>query len=83
VHDALGDPLVIEVLDLLDQREVFEQGRSAFAGAQGILVVGDRDADVGGEGSAGGIYTNIIEQIAYHAACFLGHGPGLPGESTG
>ena len=44
VHDALGDPLVVEVEDLLPEVEVLEQRRAALAGAQRVLVVGDRHA---------------------------------------
>ena len=49
MHDALGDPLVIEVRDLLEQVEVLEQGRPARADLQRVLIVADRDALVGGQ----------------------------------
>jgi hypothetical protein len=41
MDDALGNPLVVEVGDLLAQDEVFEQRRPARMGAQRVLVVGD------------------------------------------
>ena len=44
VHHALGDPLVVEVEDLLAEREVLEQRRPPLAGLQRVLVIGDRDA---------------------------------------
>ena len=44
VHDALRDPLVVEVGDLLAQDEVLEQRRPARAEPQRVLVVGDRHA---------------------------------------
>ena len=53
VHDPLGDALVVEVEDLLAEVEVVEQRRAALAGAQRVLVVGDRDALLGGQRHAG------------------------------
>ena len=44
VHDPLGDPLVVEVEDLLAEVEVLEQRRAALADPQRVLVVGDRHA---------------------------------------
>lgn len=41
VNDALRDPLVIEVGDLLAEMEVFQQGRPPHARAQRVLVVLD------------------------------------------
>ena len=41
VDDPLGDPLVVEVEDLLPEVEVLEQRRAALAGPQRVLVVGD------------------------------------------
>ena len=46
VHDPLRDALVVEVEDLLAEVEVLEQRRSAFAGTERVLVVGDRNARV-------------------------------------
>ena len=43
VHDALGDPLVVEVEDLLAEVEVLQQRRAAGAVAERVLVVGGRD----------------------------------------
>src|SRR5690606_30142333 len=55
VHDALGDALVVEVRDLLTHDEVFQQGWPAIPGLEGVLVVGDLHALVGGQRLAGGI----------------------------
>ena len=62
MHDAFGNALVIEVRDLLAQDEVFEQRRSAQPGLEGILVVGDRHALVGGEHTAGRIGAHAVER---------------------
>ena len=50
VDDALGDALVVEVLDLFEEDVVFEQGRAALACLEGVFVVGDDGAGLGGEG---------------------------------
>ena len=52
VDDALGDPLVVEVGDLLAEDEVLEQRRPAQAGLERVLVVADRHALVGGQRAA-------------------------------
>ena len=52
VHDTLGDPLVIEVEDLLAEVEVLEQRRPPLADPQRVLVVRDRHALLGGEAAA-------------------------------
>jgi hypothetical protein len=44
VYDALGDPLVVEMGDLLAKYEVFEQGRAPGARFQAVLVVVDGTA---------------------------------------
>ena len=49
VNDAFRDPLVIEVKYFLAKDEILEQRRAASAGLQRILIVGNRDALVGGE----------------------------------
>ena len=49
VDHALGDALVIEVHDLLAEVEVLEQGRSAVAGLQRVVGVGESLALSGGE----------------------------------
>jgi hypothetical protein len=49
VDDSLGDPLVIEMLDLLPHHEIFKQRRSAFAGLKGVLVRADRLTSIGRE----------------------------------
>jgi len=62
VHDALGNALVIEVRDLLAQDEIFQQRRAAQSGFQGILVVRDRHALVGGEHAIRGIGAHTVER---------------------
>ena len=64
MHDAFGDPLVVEVLDLLDEREVFEQRGAPLAGAQRVLVVGNRHAGAGGEGRPPRVNAKWIELVA-------------------
>ena len=49
MDDALGDALVVEVEDLLAEVEVFQRRRPAIADPQRVLVVGDRDALLGGQ----------------------------------
>ena len=52
VDDALGNPLVIEVGDLLAEDEVLEQRRAPRADAERVLIVGDRHALVGRQRSS-------------------------------
>jgi hypothetical protein len=49
VHHALGDPLVVEVEELLAEVEVLERRRAALAYAEGVLVVADRRPLLRGE----------------------------------
>src|SRR5262249_26274538 len=44
VYDPLGDPLVVEVEELLPEVEVLQRRRAALADPQRVLVVADRDA---------------------------------------
>ena len=52
VHHPLGDPLVVEVEDLLPEVEVLQQRRAALADPQRVLVVGDRHALLRRQGRA-------------------------------
>ena len=80
VDDALGDALVVEVEDLLAEGEVLEQAGAAGADLQGVLVVGDRDALLGGHhrmvatrdlmGLAGGAGDGLRQRVVELA----GHG---------
>jgi hypothetical protein len=80
MHHAFGDPLVVEMLDLLDERKIFEERRAAFTGTQRILIVGDRNADVGREGRSGRIDAEWVETIPRRdTACFFSHTSDLPG----
>ena len=54
VNDALGNALVVEMGDFLAENEVLEQRRPARAAREGILVVRDRRALVGGQRIVGG-----------------------------
>ena len=54
VHDALGDALATETLQLLQQLHVLQQGRAVGSGGLGILVVADRRAIVAGQRSSVG-----------------------------
>jgi hypothetical protein len=49
MHHAFRDALAIEVLELLDQMDVLQQHRSAAAGSERVLVVGDGGSRSGGE----------------------------------
>ena len=49
VHHALGNALVVEVGDLLPEDEVFQERRAAGCDLEGVLVVVDPQALVGGE----------------------------------
>ena len=44
MNNSLGNALVIEVKDLLTKVEVLEQGRTARADSQRVLIVRDRHA---------------------------------------
>src|SRR5688572_17244962 len=44
MHDAFRNGLMVEMRDLLAELEVLQQARSAQAGAQRVLVVGNRYA---------------------------------------
>ena len=62
VDDALGNPLVVEMRDLLAQDEVFEQRRPAQTGLEGVLVVTDRHSLIGGQRLLGGFDADPIER---------------------
>ena len=49
MHDALWNPLVVEVHDFFTQDVIFEQRRATGAAAQRILVVADAQTLIGGE----------------------------------
>jgi hypothetical protein len=54
MHHPFRDALAVEVLQLLDQVEVLQQQRAARAGAERVLVVGDRNPGGGGQRWFGG-----------------------------
>jgi hypothetical protein len=49
MHHALGNALAVEVLEFFDQVEVLQEQRTARAGAEGILVIGDGDTGCRGQ----------------------------------
>ena len=49
MHDALGNPLVVEMEDLLAEMKILDQGRAARTDLERVLVVGDRAALRGGQ----------------------------------
>lgn len=51
VHDPLRDALAVEVGELLQQRLVLDENRTADASGLAVLVVGDRRAGLRGERS--------------------------------
>lgn len=53
MHDALGNALAIEALQLLDQLHVLQQGGAVRAGGLRILVVAHQGAVVAREGGLG------------------------------
>ncbi len=62
VDDALGDPLVIEMRDLLAEDEVLEERRPAQAGLERALIVANRHALIGGQLLIGGVHAHPVER---------------------
>ncbi len=54
VHHALGDPLAVEMADLLEELVVLEHQRAAVADRAGVLVVVDRVALARGQQAPAG-----------------------------
>ncbi len=52
MNHALGNPLVVEVEDLLAEMEVLQRGGPALADPQGVLIVGDHRALLRGQARA-------------------------------
>ena len=52
VDDPLRNPLMIEVLDLFTQNEIFKQRRAASTCFERILVIGNTGALISGEDNA-------------------------------
>ena len=63
VHHALGNALVVEVIDLFAQHEVFEQRGAAQAGLERVLVVGNLHALVGGEFAPARIHAHAVQRF--------------------
>ena len=49
MHNTLGDTLMVEVEDLLPEMEILQHARPALPCPQGVLVIGDHDALLGGQ----------------------------------
>src|SRR6185503_15227814 len=72
-----GDPFMIEVRDLLTKYEILEKGGPAIAGFEGILIVVDSNALIGGESLAGtvfGVLCQIVEFEIVRARCGIVRG---------
>ena len=50
VDDPLRDTFMVEMEDLFAQHEIFQQGRPARPGLERVLIVGHRNAVIGGQG---------------------------------
>src|SRR4029078_4878817 len=62
MHDALGDPLMIEVSDLFPENKVFEKRRTAKARLERGLVVRARDTLIRRQHASAGIDADAIER---------------------
>jgi hypothetical protein len=47
VHDALGNPLAVEVREFFDQMVILNQNWSGRARSPGVLILGDPASAVG------------------------------------
>src|SRR3546814_19504378 len=63
VNDTLGDALMIEMEDLFAEMKILHQRRSARALAQGVLVISDGRALLGGQ-RLGAIGSNLMRFAA-------------------
>src|SRR5690606_31024171 len=81
MHDALGNALVVEVHDLFAEDEVLQQGRTARALPERILVVGDRHALVGGQprALAAGLLLVFAAAAAWRVGLWIGIGAATHG----
>ena len=49
VNDTLGNALVVEMRDFVAKDEILQERRAAGIGPERVLIIGERDAMVGGE----------------------------------
>jgi hypothetical protein len=49
MNDTLGNTLVIEMRDFVAKDEILQERRAAGIGPERVLIIGERDALVGGE----------------------------------
>ncbi len=68
VYDALRDTLMVEMGDFLPQDEVFQQGRAAGAGAQGVLIVSDAHPLIGGQRIVFAVFTQAFQGVKFFVA---------------
>jgi hypothetical protein len=71
VDDAFGDALMIEMKNFLAKNEILQQGWTARAAFEAILVVADRDAVVGSEHRRVRIVGDLVGFAARRRAGFL------------
>src|SRR4051812_46913646 len=68
MDDAFGNPLTVEVADLLEEVVIFERGRTAAADGPLRLVVRDRMTLPGGEGAS--IVLCVVILLRHNAAVY-------------
>lgn len=78
VHSALGNTLVVEVLDLLAEDEVLEERRAAGAGTQAVLV-GEGAANIAGEVDVGVVELELGEELVGALGLVTGVEAGVAG----
>ncbi|EFC57254.1 hypothetical protein ENTCAN_05768 [Enterobacter cancerogenus ATCC 35316] len=65
VNDAFRDALVVEMGNFFPQDKIFQQGWPARAGAQGVLVIGNTYALIGGQRMAFAAFAVRLESIQF------------------
>src|SRR5690606_17297809 len=65
MHDALGNPLVVEMRDLFAEDEVLEQGGTTHADLERVLIVGDDQTLIGGQRYVGTVH--LLMELASRA----------------
>src|SRR5690606_17987266 len=81
VDDPFGNPLMVEMEDLLAQNEVFDQRRAALSGAQAVLIVGDSMTEIVGQMRDAipmiGVPANVLMKFAAITDVLFGRGLSL------
>ena len=65
MHNSFGNAFVIEVRDLLPQNEIFEQGWTAIAGLERVLIVIDANALIRGQELAGAVFSILRRSSSF------------------